>query len=58
VKDGKQRRFTFRLRVYAATELVRMLEGVGFVDVEVFGDLQGGELTRESRLVVRARRPA
>jgi ubiquinone/menaquinone biosynthesis C-methylase UbiE len=58
VKDGKQRRFTFRLRVYTATEFVRMLEGVGFVDVEVFGNLQGGELTRESRLVVRARRPA
>jgi SAM-dependent methyltransferase len=58
VKDGEQRRFTFRLRVYTVTELVRMLEGVGFVEVEAFGDLQGGELTRESRLVVRARRPA
>jgi SAM-dependent methyltransferase len=58
VKDGMQRRFTFRLRVYTTTELVRMVESVGFVDVEVFGDLQGGELTRESRLVVRARRPA
>lgn len=58
VKDGEQRRFTYRLRVYTATELVRMLESVGFVDVEAFGDLEGGKLTRESRLAVRARKPA
>jgi ubiquinone/menaquinone biosynthesis C-methylase UbiE len=58
VKDGERRKFTYTLRVYTATELVRMLAGVGFVDVEAFGDLQGGELTRESRLAVRARRPA
>jgi ubiquinone/menaquinone biosynthesis C-methylase UbiE len=58
VKDGEQRRFTYRLRVYTATELVRLLQGVGFADVEAFGDLHGGELTRESRLVVRARKPA
>jgi ubiquinone/menaquinone biosynthesis C-methylase UbiE len=58
VKDGEERHFTYTLRVYTATELVRLLEGAGFVETEAFGDLQGGELTRESRLVIRARKPA
>jgi SAM-dependent methyltransferase len=58
VKDGKTRRFRYTLRVYTATELVRMLEAVGFREIECFGDLEGGELTREKRLVIRARKPA
>lgn len=58
VKDGKRRQFTYRLRVYTATELVRMLQTVGFVEVDAFGNLEGGELTRESRLAVRARKPS
>jgi ubiquinone/menaquinone biosynthesis C-methylase UbiE len=58
IKDGKRRQFTYTLRVYTATELVRMLEGGDFVEVEAFGDLEGGELTRESRLAIRARKPA
>jgi ubiquinone/menaquinone biosynthesis C-methylase UbiE len=56
--EGERRAVTFRVRVYAATELVRLLAGVGFVDIECFGDLEGGELTRETRLAMRARRPA
>jgi SAM-dependent methyltransferase len=58
VKDGQTRRFAYTLRVYTATELVRMLEAVGFGEVECFGDLDGGEPAREKRLVVRARKPA
>jgi ubiquinone/menaquinone biosynthesis C-methylase UbiE len=58
VKDGETRRFTYTLRVYTATELVRLLEGVGFREIECFGDLEGGEPSREKRLVVRARKPA
>jgi ubiquinone/menaquinone biosynthesis C-methylase UbiE len=58
IKDGKRRQFTYTLRVYTATELVRMLEGVGFDDIEAFGGVDGSELTRESRLAVRARKPA
>jgi SAM-dependent methyltransferase len=58
VKGGKRRGFTYTLRVYTATELVRMLVGVGFGEVECFGDLEGGEPAREKRLVVRARKPA
>jgi SAM-dependent methyltransferase len=56
--EGERRAVTFRVRVYTATELVRLLADVGFVDIECFGDLEGGELTRETRLAVRARRPA
>ncbi len=43
--------------VYTATELARLLEDVGFAELECFGDLDGEELSRESRLVVRARKP-
>jgi ubiquinone/menaquinone biosynthesis C-methylase UbiE len=54
---GERRAVTFQVRVYTATELVRLLADVGFGEIECFGDLEGGELTRETRLVVRARRP-
>jgi SAM-dependent methyltransferase len=56
--DGRRRSVTFRVRVYTATELVRLLEHVGFGEVECFGDLEGAELSRDTRLVVRARKPA
>lgn len=52
-----QRRVTFRIRVYTATELVRMLEQVGFARIECFGGYDGAELSRETRLVLRARKP-
>jgi hypothetical protein len=55
--DGSRRTVTFRLRIYTATELTRLLEDVGFAEIECFGDLDAGELSRESRLVVRARKP-
>jgi SAM-dependent methyltransferase len=58
IADGTRRSITFRVRVYTATELVRLLEGVGFGEIECFGDLDGGELSRETRLVVRARKSA
>jgi hypothetical protein len=48
---------SFRLRVYTATELARLLEDVGFAEIECFGDLDGRQLSGESRLVVRARKP-
>lgn len=58
VKGGKRRDLTFRMRVYTATDLVRMLYEAGFVEIECFGDYEGAELSRETRLVVRATRPA
>jgi hypothetical protein len=48
---------SFRRRVYTATELARLLEDVGFAEIECFGDLDGGQLSRESRLVVQVRKP-
>jgi ubiquinone/menaquinone biosynthesis C-methylase UbiE len=58
IADGERRSVTFRVRVYTATELVRLLEMVGFGQIECFGDLDGRELSRETRLVVRARKVA
>jgi ubiquinone/menaquinone biosynthesis C-methylase UbiE len=57
IADGRRRSITFRLRVYTATELVRMLEAIGFGEIECFGDYEGAELSQETRLVVRARKP-
>ena len=34
-----------------------MLEAVGFAEIDCFGDLEGGELSRDTRLVIRARKP-
>ena len=54
---GERRGVTYRLRVYTATELVKLLDEVGFTDVQCFGDYEGAPLSRETRLVVRARKP-
>jgi len=54
---GERRGVTFRLRVYTATELVRLLHDVGFGEIDCFGDFEGAPLSRETRLVVRARKP-
>ncbi len=54
---GERRGVTFKLRVYTATELVKLLDEVGFERIECFGDFEGGPLSRETRLVVKARKP-
>lgn len=54
---GERRSVTFRLRVYTATELVKLLADVGFADIDCFGDFEGGPLSRDTRLVVRAEKP-
>ncbi|HZB35690.1 MAG TPA: class I SAM-dependent methyltransferase [Gaiellaceae bacterium] len=56
VAGGSRRSFTYRIRCYTATELTRMLEGMGFGEIECFGDYDGAELARETRLVIRARK--
>jgi SAM-dependent methyltransferase len=58
VAGGSRRSFTYTMRVYTATDLVRLVEGVGFGEIECFGNYEGAELERESRLVVRARKIA
>jgi SAM-dependent methyltransferase len=54
---GDRRSVTFRLRVYTATELARLLTEIGFDEIDCFGDFEGAPLSRETRLVVRARKP-
>lgn len=55
---GERRSVTFRLRVYTATEVVKLLAEAGFGGIECFGAFEGGPLSRETRLVVRARKRA
>jgi SAM-dependent methyltransferase len=51
--DGSRKSHTYRLRVYTATELIRLLEDAGFQAVEPYGGLEGGELSeRVWRLAV------
>jgi ubiquinone/menaquinone biosynthesis C-methylase UbiE len=57
VVGGSRRDFTYKIRVYTATDLAGMLAEAGFGEIKFFGDYEGAELTRESRLVVRARKP-
>jgi len=37
---------------------VKLLQEAGFVEIECFGDFEGAPLSRETRLVVRARKPS
>lgn len=45
---------SFRVRLYTVTELVQLLEQSGFGHVDAYGTLRGGEVTPETRLVLRA----
>jgi ubiquinone/menaquinone biosynthesis C-methylase UbiE len=54
--NGERDSRTFSLRVYTATELMAMLLAAGFAEAKCHGDLDGGELTVDTRLVVVARR--
>ena len=49
--DGVPRHRHHSLRVYTATELVRLLEQAGFGRIECFGSFAEEPLTRETRLV-------
>jgi ubiquinone/menaquinone biosynthesis C-methylase UbiE len=46
---------TWSIRVYSATELVAMLDRAGFAEAKCYGDLDGGPLGSDTRLVVVAR---
>lgn len=45
---------TFRVRLYTVTELVGMLHDAGFGQTDAYGGLEGGAVSPESRLVIRA----
>jgi SAM-dependent methyltransferase len=55
--DGSRKAVTYRIRTYTATELGKLVAQAGFADLEYLGDLEGAELSRETRLVIVARRP-
>lgn len=56
VRDGRERAFTIRIRLYAATELKALLLGVGFSRVEVYGSVAGAPYDHKAeRLVAVAR---
>lgn len=52
--DGARRSITYRIRLYTATELVRLVSEAGFAEVECFGSFDREPLSRDTRLVVRA----
>jgi SAM-dependent methyltransferase len=54
--EGQRESRTTSLRVYSATELLSMLEGVGFADARCYGGLDGSPFGVETRLVIVATR--
>jgi hypothetical protein len=55
--SGHRDSVTYRVRIYTATELVRLVEEAGFVGAACFGGLEREALTIATRLVVLARAP-
>ena len=55
---GARESLTYRIRTYAVTELVQLVEEAGFTGVECYGGPAGEELTIDTRLVLLARRPS
>jgi SAM-dependent methyltransferase len=54
-KDNSKKEFEFRLRIYSATELVKLLKECGFQETHVYGDLKSSPYNQEAnRLVVLA----
>jgi ubiquinone/menaquinone biosynthesis C-methylase UbiE len=50
--DGPRRELPYSMRVYTASELVKMLRAAGFAEIECYGGFDGEELTFDTRLVV------
>jgi SAM-dependent methyltransferase len=55
--DGSRKAVTYRIRTYTATELGKLVEQAGFADLEYFGEIDRSDLSRETRLVILARKP-
>ena len=54
--EGRRESFAYRMRLYTATELVRLVQEAGFAQVDCFGGFDQEPLSRESRLVLLARK--
>ena len=52
--DGTRRGVSYRLRLYTATELTRLVREAGFAEVECFGGWEREPLTADTRLVLLA----
>jgi SAM-dependent methyltransferase len=58
IKKGKARRFAFHLNLYSGQELRDRLEQVGFVDVRLYGNLNGAPYNLDAaRLIAVGRKP-
>lgn len=58
IRDGRARTYTFHHSIYSGQELRARMEQVGFVDVRLYGDLEGGPYGPEAeRLVAVGRKP-
>lgn len=56
--DGARHQYTFSHRLYAGSELRKMLDHVGFIDIDIFGDFDGAPYDDDaSRLIAFARKP-
>jgi SAM-dependent methyltransferase len=55
--DGSRHSLTYRLRLYTATELVRLVADAGFADVQCFGGFEREPVSRDTRLVILAHVP-
>jgi ubiquinone/menaquinone biosynthesis C-methylase UbiE len=52
---GERQSMSYHLRLYTATELIRLLRQAGFSAVEAYGDVQRTPLSQHTRLVLLAR---
>jgi SAM-dependent methyltransferase len=59
IRKGRAKTFTFHVTLYSGQELRERLEGAGFRDVTLYGNLEGDEYgPRAERLIAAARKPA
>jgi SAM-dependent methyltransferase len=54
--NGERDSRSFSVRVYAATELLHMLDHAGFAEAKTYGDFGANPFTPDTRLVIVARR--
>ena len=58
IRNGRAQRFAFELNLYSGQELREAMEGVGFVAVKLFGNIEGGPYdTTARRLIAIGKKP-
>jgi SAM-dependent methyltransferase len=58
IREGQARHYHFYHTVYSGQELRQLMEGVGFVQVRLYGSLAGGEYDLDARRLVAVGRKA